>query len=92
MIIRNLGIWLNNEIKQSKNSYYHSHIETNRGNPKALWRTINQVIIVFMNKSMFMVYQCAFWSIYTGIQSYIRLYSEIECNHRIHFLFAFDFV
>jgi len=34
---------VNNEIKQSKNSYYHSHIENNRGNPKALWRTINQV-------------------------------------------------
>ena len=34
---------VNNEIKKSKASYYHSHIENNRGNPKVLWRTINHV-------------------------------------------------
>ena len=34
---------LNNEIKKAKADYYKSQVESNIGNPKAIWKCINQI-------------------------------------------------
>ena len=34
---------INNEIKKAKANYFQSQVETNAGNPRAIWSTINQI-------------------------------------------------
>ncbi|CAH3158203.1 unnamed protein product, partial [Porites lobata] len=34
---------INNEIKMAKANYYKSEVEQNVGNPKEIWRTINEL-------------------------------------------------
>lgn len=36
--------FVNNEIRQAKENYYHSQIQENAGNAKAIWKTINQLM------------------------------------------------